>query len=182
MICTDEDGERLGAIGKCAAPVRDAEEPENLWGELLRGTVDIVASDHSPSSPDRKAGPFWRAWGGIAGVQSTMAVLVERGYHQRALSLERIASLVAAEPARRFKIADRGRIVPGAISDLAIIDASEHFVLKPDQLLQRHPLSPYLGASFRGSVKQTIRRGVTIFAGGKVTVKNGGQLVRPAIQ
>src|SRR5438093_4683217 len=121
MICTDEDGERLGAIGKCAAPVRDAEEPENLWGELLRGTVDIVASDHSPSSPDRKAGPFWAAWGGIAGVQSTLAVLFDRAYHRRGLSLERIASLVASEPARRFRLPDRGRIAPGAAAALVLV-------------------------------------------------------------
>src|SRR5438093_7882085 len=122
MICTDEDGERLGAIGKCAAPVRDAEEPENLWGELLRGTVDVVASDHSPASPDRKAGDFWRAWGGIAGVQSTLAVLLDQGYHHRGLPLERIASLIAAEPARRFRIANRCRLVPGANGELVLVD------------------------------------------------------------
>jgi allantoinase len=182
LFFTGEDVERLGAIAKCAPPVRDADEQKNLWAELLRGTVDIVASDHSPSSPDRKAGGFWQAWGGIAGVQSTLAVLFDRGYHQRGLPLERIAALVAAEPARRFNIEDRGRIVPGAIADLALIDLSERFELKREKLLQRHPLSPYLGASFRGAVKQTVRRGETIFAEGKVTVQGGGKLVRPTIQ
>ena len=39
--------------------IRDKAEQKNLWAELLRGGVDIVASDHSPSSPDRKAGEFW---------------------------------------------------------------------------------------------------------------------------
>ena len=63
LFFTDEDVERLGAIAKCAPPVRDAGERENLWKEMMRGTVDIVASDHSPSSPERKAGDFWHAWG-----------------------------------------------------------------------------------------------------------------------
>src|SRR5262249_30738547 len=147
LFFTGEDVERLGAVAKCAPPVRDADEQKILWSELLRGTVDIVASDHSPSSPDRKAGAFWRAWGGIAGVQSTLAVLFDRGYHQRGLPLERIAALVAAEPARRFNIANRGRIAPGAVADLALIDVAASFELKPEALLQRHPLSPYLGAS-----------------------------------
>jgi allantoinase len=169
----------LGAIAKCAPPVRDKCEQENLWGELLRVAVDIVASDHSPSSPDRKSGEFWSAWGGIAGVQSTLPFLLDRAYHQRDLPLQRIASLVAAEPAQRFRIADRGRIVPGAVADLALIDLGTSFVLKPEDLLQRHPLSPYLGVSFRGIIQQTIRRGETIFADGKAAVRSGGKLVRP---
>ena len=179
LFFTGEDVERLGAVAKCAPPVRDRKEQDNLWAELLGGNVDVIASDHSPSSPDRKAGDFWRAWGGIAGVQSTLAVLLDQGYHRRGLPLERIASLVAAEPARRFRIADRGRIVAGACADLVLVDLSATFTLKPEDLLQRHALSPYLGTSFRGAVKRTIRRGETIFAEGKITAKGGGKLVRP---
>jgi len=179
LFFTGEDVERLGAVAKCAPPVRDRKEQDNLWAELLGGNVDVIASDHSPSSPDRKAGEFWRTWGGIAGVQSTLAVLLDQGYHRRGLPLERIASLVAAEPARRFRIADRGRIVAGACADLVLVDLSATFTLKPEDLLQRHALSPYLGASFRGAVKRTIRRGETIFAEGKITAKGGGKLVRP---
>jgi allantoinase len=104
---------------------------------------------------------------------------LERGYHQRGLPLERIASLVAAEPARRFNILDRGRIIPGAIADLALIDLSAGFVLNREDLLQRHALSPYVGSSFHGVVKRTIRRGETIFADGKPTARGGGKLVRP---
>jgi len=179
LFFTGEDVERLGAVAKCAPPVRDRKEQDNLWAELLGGNVDVIASDHSPSSPDRKAGEFWRAWGGIAGVQSTLAVLLDQGYHRRGLPLERIASLVAAEPARRFRIADRGRIVAGACADLVLVDLSAAFTLKPEDLLQRHALSPYLGTSFRGAVKRTIRRGETIFAEGKITATGGGKLVRP---
>src|SRR5437016_1647427 len=162
--------------GRVCAKLRDS---DCLWAELLGGNVDVIASDHSPSSPDRKAGDFWRAWGGIAGVQSTLAVLLDQGYHRRGLPLERIASLVAAEPARRFRIADRGRIVAGACADLVLVDLSATFTLKPEDLLQRHALRPYLGSSFRGAVKRTIRRGETIFDGGKATAQGGGKLVRP---
>ena len=69
---------------RCAVP----QEQDALWTQLLAGTVDIVASDHSPAPPEMKTGEFGRAWGGIAGVQSTLAVLLDRGYHCRQLSLE----------------------------------------------------------------------------------------------
>jgi allantoinase len=179
LFFTDEDVERLGAVAKCAPPIRNAGEQENLWAELVKGTVDIIASDHSPSAPERKAGEFWSAWGGIAGVQSTLPVLLDRAHHRHRLPLERIASLIAGKPAQRFNIPNRGRIAAGAVADLALIDPSKRFVLEREHLLQRHPMSPYIGSSFRGIVRQTIRRGETIFVNDKVTVQSGGKLVRP---
>lgn len=180
LFFTEEDVERLGAVAKCAPPVRDKREQDRLWGELLGGSVDVIASDHSPSSPDRKAGDFWKAWGGIAGVQSTLAVLLEQGYHRRSLPLERIASLTANEPAGRFGFKDRGRLAAGASADITLVDIDSAFTLRERDLLQRHAMSPYIGGSFRGAVKRTLRRGQTIFADGKITVQNGGKFVRPA--
>jgi allantoinase len=180
LFFTEEDVERLGAVAKCAPPLRHKKEQEHLWKQLLGGVVDVVASDHSPSSPERKAGEFWKAWGGIAGVQSTLAVLLEQGYHQRGLPLEQIAALIAAGPSRRFGFESRGRIAAGASADIALVDIGEAFTLRADALLQRHAMSPYIGRSFRGAVKRTIRRGETIFADGKITVQDGGEFVRPS--
>src|SRR5262249_38831706 len=75
---TDEDVLRLGTIAKCAPPLRDAGNRRALWNELTSGGVDIVASDHSGCEPSLKAGEFADAWGGIAGVQSTLPVLLDR--------------------------------------------------------------------------------------------------------
>jgi allantoinase len=181
LFFTEDDVERLGAVAKCAPPLRNTVEQEDLWTQLLQGTVDIVASDHSPAPPEMKSGDFVRAWGGIAGVQSTLSVLVDRGYHCRQLSLERISSLIAAEPARRFRIQSKGTIAIGMDADLAIVDVFRSAKLQPEHLLQRHALSPYLGSIFRGGVVRTIRRGETIFAAGKTTSRSGGKFVRPSI-
>jgi allantoinase len=180
LFFTEEDVERLGAVAKCAPPLRQKREQDLLWMELLDGAVDIVASDHSPAPPEMKSGDFNQAWGGIAGVQSTLAILLDRGYHARGLSLERINSLIAGRPAGRFRIANKGRLIPGADADLAIVDISRAFDLHAEDLMQRHRLSPYIGARFRGAVERTIRRGETIFMNGKITARTRGVLVRPA--
>ena len=122
LCFTEEDVERLGAVVKCAPPLRDAGTQAALWQEVLNGTVQIIASDHSPSPPEMKSGDFRRAWGGISGVQSTLSVLLDRGYHQRALPLERIALLIAREPARRFRIAGKGSIEAGNDADVVLVD------------------------------------------------------------
>jgi allantoinase len=174
---TGEDMERLGAVAKCAPPLRSAAEREALWAELLRGNVDMVTSDHSPTEPARKAGPFMAAWGGIAGVQSTMPVLLDRGCHERGLGLERAAQLLSTNPARRFGLRGKGAIAVGNDGDFALIDLAESFTLAAADLKQRHKSSPYVGHRFRGAVRRTIRRGETIFQDGRITATTRGQFV-----
>ncbi|HEU5256214.1 MAG TPA: allantoinase AllB [Vicinamibacterales bacterium] len=176
---TEADVEHLGTIAKCAPPLRAVEHHDALWNTLITGHVDIVASDHSPTEPAMKAGDFIGAWGGIAGVQSTLPVLLERGHHNRRLPIERIAELIAATPARRFRIARKGTIAPGNDADLVLIDPAASFTLQKNHLQQRHKASPYVGATFRGVVRATLRRGETIFMNGEIIAGGGGQFVRP---
>jgi allantoinase len=177
---TDEDLERLGVTAKCAPPFRDVHEQQLLWRTLVAGHVDIVGSDHSPAQPSMKRGDFLRAWGGIAGVQSTLAVLLEGGHHERGLPLTRIASLLAGKPAERFRLGRKGRVATGHDADLVLVDLNQPFVLRAEDLQQRHPMSPYIGMTFHGNVRRTIRRGETVFLDGAVQPAKPGQLVVPA--
>ena len=119
------------------------------------------------------------AWGGIAGVQSSLAVVLDRSREPRGLPFERIAALMAERPAARFAIAHKGTLSTGADADLVLIDPAESYTLAAGDLQQRHKASPYLGASFDGIVRRTIRRGETIFDEGAITATTNGRLVRP---
>jgi allantoinase len=179
LFFTEEDLERLGAIAKCAPPLRDAAQQNALWKTVLDATVEIVASDHSPAPPTLKSGAIMQAWGGIAGVQSTLAVLLEQGHFSRGLPLERIAKLTAATPAQRFRIAQKGRLATGNDADITLVDLKGSYTLDAGDLKQRHAISPYVGSTFRGIVRRTLRRGETIFADGSITARTQGALVRP---
>jgi len=180
LFFAEDDFERLGTVAKCAPPLRAAAEREQLWQQMASGSVDIVASDHSPTEPARKAGDCFAAWGGVAGVQSTLPVLLDRGHHARAIPLDRIAALIATTPARRFRIAGKGSITTGHDADLVVVDPNHSFTLGADDLQQRHKISPYVGATFRGTLRRTLRRGETIFADGQITARTTGRFVQPA--
>jgi allantoinase len=183
LFFTEEDLDALDVAGKCAPPLRDAAEHGKLWNEVLDGRVELIASDHSPSDPSlKKAGDFRTSWGGVAGVQSTLAVLLERGLDGRRLRFEQIAALIAANPARRFRIPSKGTLSVGNDADLLLLDPSRSYTLGPDQLLQRHKMSPYLGFEFTGVVVRTIRRGEAIFMDGKIVTETKGRFVRPRKQ
>ena len=127
----------------------------------------------------KKAGDFRSSWGGIAGVQSTLAVLLDRGYHARNLPIERIVSLVCSTPAERFRIGGKGRLEPGYDADLVLVDPDKSFTLGAVDLHQRHKMSPYVGSSFRGTARRTIRRGETIFLDGAIVATSKGRFVCP---
>jgi allantoinase len=178
---TEDDVERIGAAAKCAPPLRSAAERESLWKHVMAGNVDVVASDHSPAPPSMKMGEnFFAIWGGIAGVQSTLAVLLEDGYRTRGLALEAIVRLCAEYPARRFRLESKGSLKVGADADLCLVDLKAGYTLGEEHLFQRHKISPYLGTKFRGAVRRTMVRGHTVFADGIPTGSASGRLVRPA--
>src|SRR5258708_17121535 len=59
---------------KCAPPIRERDNREQLWDALREGIIDFVASDHSPCPPEMKlvdTGNFLQAWGGIASLGLT---------------------------------------------------------------------------------------------------------------
>ena len=117
LAFTEEDFERIGPPLKCAPPIRDAATREALWEALLEGRVDLIGSDHSPCpAADKEKGKddIWQAWGGVAGIQATLPVLLTDGVHARGLSFERLAYLTATSPAQLFGLSppqrrDRGR-------------------------------------------------------------------------
>ncbi len=174
LFFTEEDLLRLGAVAKCAPPLRTEEDRQSLWSNLAN--VDIIASDHSPCAPNLKhSDDFFSVWGGISGVQTTLAVLLESGD----IPLERIASLTAEAPARRFNISGKGRLEPGLDADLSLVDLNDRFTLESGNLFYRHKVTPYLGYSFHGRVRRTVLRGQTIFEDGKIVTTSLGEHVQP---
>jgi allantoinase len=175
---TEDDVETRGAVAKCAPPLRSNDERLALWQSVLRGEVDLIASDHSPSSPDLKErDDFFAVWGGISGVQSTLQILLTHHIEQ-GLSLEKIAALTATNPAERFKLANKGRIKEGHDADLVMVDLDSSETLTKEKLFYRHKQSPYLEQTFKGVVKRTLMRGQTVFKNGKIVVKPLGRFIK----
>jgi allantoinase len=179
LALAEDDLEALGAVAKCAPPLRTRTEQETLWRCLADGTVPIVASDHSPAPASMKAGTdFFHSWGGISGCQSTLQVLLTEGYERRALPLALLARVVAAAAAERFGLSTRkGRIAVGLDADLALIDLEAATTLTADDLHYRHCHSPYIGRQLRGRVRRTLLRGRTVYRDGIPVGPPSGRLI-----
>jgi allantoinase len=169
LTLTEDDLAQLGTRAKCAPPLRGAGEREALWAAMP--DVALVASDHSPCPPAMKEGEFTSAWGGIAGCQSLLALLLD----SQRLDPAAIAALTAANPARRFRLPKGFHV--GADADLVLVDPR---VREAPALHDRHGLSPFAGRPLRGRVVRTILRGTTVFRDGRIVGREPlGRLLTP---
>jgi len=177
LVFTGEDMERIGAAAKCAPPMRDAKNLEALWQHVHKGQVDTLGSDHSPSPWKLKAeADFFKAWGGISGVQHLLPVLLDAG-----MEPEILARLASENPARRFRLPHKGRLETGADADLVLVDLRTEHIVRAEDLFYRHPHSPYVGRTLHTMVRRTFLRGQTVFLDGKIVAKSSGNLVKPVV-
>jgi len=181
LVFIEEDMETIGPLAKCAPPLRPKQAQDALWQYLLTDQITSVGSDHSPSPHSMKADQnFFRVWGGISGIQHTLPLLITEGHVQREMALTLLARLVSFNVVTRFRLPpDRGRLAVGGQADLAIVDMSENFEVQSEDLHYRHGHTPYVGRRLTGKVVQTILRGQTVFADGKIISQPRGRLVRP---
>jgi len=149
---------------KCCPPIRDAANQDRLWQGLAEGDIDIVVSDHSPSTADLKrldTGDFAAAWGGIASLQLGLP-LVWTAASARGHSLSDVVRWMARRPADLVGLPHKGRIEVGADADLVAFDPTAVLTVDPARLAHRNPVTPYAGQELRGVVRRTWLRGVAV--------------------
>ncbi|MDG6104279.1 allantoinase AllB [Dactylosporangium aurantiacum] len=149
---------------KCCPPIRDPANQDGLWAGLADGTISIVVSDHSPSTPQlkrRDTGDFAAAWGGIASLQLGLSA-VWSAAQDRGFTLADVVRWMARGPADLVGLRRKGRITPGADADLVAFAPDESYVVEAAALHHRHPVTPYAGTELRGVVHRTWLRGVPV--------------------
>src|SRR5205823_14432314 len=168
LLYADEDLERLGGAGKCAPPLRSRGNRDDLLAMLAAGEVEMVVSDHSPSTLDLKeVDDFARIWGGISGCQSTRQLLLAKANLEPSV----IAAVTATNVARRFRLPKKGDIAPGFDADLWIVDLGHDDVVRREDLLYRNRLTAHEGQRIRGRTIKTLVRGGE---------PGRGELIRPS--
>ncbi|WP_066290873.1 allantoinase [Bacillus sp. FJAT-29937] len=173
LSLTVKDLEEKGVLAKCAPPLRDEDEVENLWAAVANGEIDVIGSDHSPAPASMKesTGNIFEGWGGISGAQSTLNILLTEGHFKRKLPLEKIVELTSTNPAKVFGLSNKGTIAADYDADLTLVNLDESFELKKEDLFYRHQHSPYVGMTFKGKVTTTIVGGKVVFENGKLMEK-----------
>lgn len=173
LVLTEHDMEQLGAVAKCAPPLRSSDEQRQLHERLRE--ITTIGSDHSPSPPEMKQrANFFDVWGGISGCQHLLPLLIDAD-----LPLDEIRRLTSEDVASRFRTRAKGAIAVGKDADFTLVDFEAKELVRAESLHYRHQQSPYLGRNLRGRARRTFLRGQMIHEDGKFAARPMGRLVRP---
>ena len=166
-LCAEEIADGATEF-KCAPPIRSWANREALWEGLRDGTIDLVATDHSPCPPGmkrREDGRFNVAWGGIASLSTALPVMWTEA-QRRGFGLVEVARWMSAGPAALAGFSHVGSIAEGCDANLVFFAPEAMQTVLEEALCYRHPVSPYLGETLRGVVRETLLRGETVFCEG----------------
>jgi allantoinase len=161
---------------KCAPPIREKANNDQLWQALKDSIIDFVATDHSPAPPvikELESGDFTKAWGGISSVQFALPVLWTAA-RKRGFTISDIVKWLCEEPAVLAGMStSKGKIAKGYDADLVVFDEEKSFLVTEDIIRHRHKITPYLQEELFGVVEQTYLAGEKVFDNGTIFQKSG---------
>ncbi|MEZ3501415.1 dihydroorotase family protein [Pantoea sp. KPR_PJ] len=182
LVLDEDDLVRIGPNARCGPPIRPRPVVDALWQVVLRGEVDMIASDHCPYTPAQKqAGEasIWEAGMGLTGVETLSPVFFSAAHIDRHLPLTEFARMTAGGPARAFQLwGKKGAIAPGFDADLVFYDVQQRWIVKGETFQGLGKWSAFEGMRCQGKVVRTLIRGVTVYQDQQIQVQPGfGQFV-----
>ncbi|MGQ4911468.1 MAG: allantoinase AllB [Candidatus Thorarchaeota archaeon] len=167
-----DDMNRLGPKSKMNPPLRSKQDRSALWSGLLRGSVDIVVSDHAPSPIDKKdvgKDDIRRAWAGVDGIQTILNILLSEGVNKGRLTYSRLLKVCSRNPARIFGLyPKKGSLMIGSDADIVVVDPHQEVKVTADMMKSKCGWTIYEGLTLKGVVERTFVRGVEVFAEGEM--------------
>lgn len=149
---------------KCCPPIRDHSNRMKLWEGLRDGTIDLIASDHSPCVPELKrfdTGDFQAAWGGIASVELGLRAIWTTVREQGG-TLADVVRWMAEGPAALCGLDTKGKIEAGYDADLCVIAPEAQVTIDVHKLQHKNPVTPYHGATLYGDIRSVVLAGEVI--------------------
>lgn len=161
----DEDYDSKGTLIKWNPSVKSEADRKAIWEALLDDRIDVIATDHAPHTLEEKRNPYTKAPSGGPLVQHALVAMMEF-VTDETISMEKLVEKMCHNPAKLFKIKERGFIREGYHADLVLVEASRPWTVNEENILSKCGWSPFEGSTFKARVSHT-------FVNGKLVYKNG---------
>ena len=148
---------------KVAPSLKTKEDQQALWDAIKSGKVNTIGSDHAPHTKEDKQEEVY----GVPGVETLLPLMLD-AVNKEKLSLQKLVELCCHNPAKIFKIKNKGHLEEGYDADLVIIDMNLEKEVKNEELFTKCGWSPFNGWKLKGWPVMTIVNGKIVFEEGKI--------------
>jgi dihydroorotase len=163
LLLTDERVSSYDTQAKMKPPLTTEEDRQGLLEGLRDGAVDAIATDHAPHHQDEKDDDFDSAPFGIVGLETAVALSLDRLVRPGIITLSRMVELLSSRPARILKV-EGGTLAKGARADVTLLDLERPFRVEPQSFLSKGRSTPFAGWELTGRAVRTIVGGTTVWA------------------
>jgi dihydroorotase len=160
LMLSTEDYARFGGIIRVNPPVREKSNQEPIWQALKDGTIDMIATDHAPHTPEEKTrNDIWSVDCGFPGVETQMPAMLTAAVSGR-MSISDYVRWSSFNPAKHWGLYPRkGAIQSGSDADIAIVDLGCSWTIDDAKTQSRSKISPWHGRAVKGLPLHTLVRG-----------------------
>jgi dihydroorotase len=151
---------------KMAPPLRTDTDVQAILEGLRDGTLEVIATDHAPHAPEKKARELDQAPNGIIGLETLLPICVQALIEPGVLTWPQLVEKLTINPARVLGI-ERGTLKPGAVADVTVIDPTAEWTIDPTQFRSKSRNCPFAGWKVRG-------RAHAVLVGGAVKYERNG--------
>ncbi len=165
---------RHGPTRKFTPPAREQPAPQQLWERLRRGQIDLISTDHAPSTLAQKhEHDIWTCHFGLPGVETTLPLLLT-AVTEGKLTYEDVVRVYSQTPARLWGVYPRkGALRVGSDADIVLVDPSATYTLRNDDIHSKAGWTPYDGMQVTGRPVMTLVRGTVVAERGKIIADPG---------
>lgn len=142
-------------------PLRCDDDVEEIIKGLCDGTLDAIATDHAPHTPNDKS-DFEKAPNGSIGMETSLSVAITYLVRTGILTLPQIIEKMSVNPSKILNI-PAGTLSIGANADIAIFNPDEKYIVDVNKLHGKSKNTPFKGMELQGKVKYTILNGEVVY-------------------
>jgi dihydroorotase len=174
---SDADYQTKGNFIKWNPAIKKSSDRDAILKAVLDNRIDVIATDHAPHTKEEKSLPYIKAPSGGPLVQHALNAMLEL-YHQKKISLEKIAEKMAHAVADCFRIEKRGYIRENYFADLVLVDLQKEYTVEPSTVLSKCGWSPFEGQTFHSVITHTFVNGHLVYENGMFNESQKGRRLR----
>lgn len=141
-------------------PIREEEDVNFLIKAIKMNYVDCIGTDHAPHSKEDKE----KGAPGMIGIEQAFSICYTKLVKGNHISLNKLSQLMSGNAAKLLNI-NKGKLQPGFLGDLVLIDLNKKRIFKEEDIVSRSKNTPFNGMEFYGDVVLTIKNGKIVYKG-----------------